>query len=76
MFLKREKSEMDDFERKKSLVLKEKYLNFNILKSILKRFFTDSLAKSSQNIFAYSFVSEHSKHYFYFEKKTIAGGHV
>ena len=27
------------------------------------------LQKTSQNIFAYSFVSEHSKHFLYFEKK-------
>ena len=31
--MKQEKPEMDDFERKeKTLVLKEKYLNFNILR--------------------------------------------
>ena len=29
---------------------------------------------SSQNIFAYSFVSDHSKHFFYFEKKKLAAG--
>ena len=33
------------------------------------RFLTDTPAKRSHNIFAYSFVSEHSKH-FLFEKKT------
>jgi len=27
----------------------------------------DTLAKMSKNIFAYSFVSEHSQHLFYFE---------
>ena len=30
---------------------------------------TDTLGKMSQNIFAYSFVSEHSKHFFYLKKK-------
>ena len=30
--------------------------------------------KFSQNIFAYSFVSENSKHFFLFEKKMAAGG--
>ena len=51
----RRNEKMDDFERKKKTsVLKE---NFNILR-------TDTLAKSSLNIFAYSFVSEHSKHFF------------
>ena len=29
----------------------------------------DTLAKISQNIFAYSFDLEHSKHFFYVEKK-------
>ena len=36
-----------------------------------KKFLTDTLANMSQNIFAEYFVSEHSKHFFYFEK-TIA----
>ena len=31
--------------------------------NILKMFITDTLAKTSQNILAYSFVSEHSKHF-------------
>ena len=48
MFFTQEKPEMDDFEEKK-----EKILNV----------FTDTLAKMSQNIFADSFVSEHSKHF-------------
>ena len=41
MFLKQEKPEMDDFEEKKPLVLKDKYLEF---------FLTDTLAKMSQKI--------------------------
>ena len=47
---------MDDFERKKLWF--KKILNPNLL--------TDTITKSSQNIFSYSFVSEHSKHFFYF----------
>ena len=35
----------------------------------------DTLAKSSQNIFLYSFVSDHSKHFlFIFRKKNIFSG--
>ena len=30
-----------------------------------------TLAKTSQNIFAYSFISEHSKHFVYIQKKTF-----
>ena len=47
MFLKQENSEMDDFEERKTLVLKEKLNNFQVL--------TDILAKMSQNIFVYYF---------------------
>ena len=54
MFLKQEKPEMDDFER----------IFFLYSKEII--FFTDTLAKISQNIFAHSFVSEHSKHFLIF----------
>ena len=45
------------------------------------KFLTDTLAKISQNICAYSFVSENSKDFFlYFEKNTCSfngggGGH-
>ena len=37
MFLKQEKPEMDNFERKKNLVLKEKYLE-NVNKNVTKYF--------------------------------------
>ena len=57
MFFKQEKSEMDDFERKRNFVLKEAIM--------------DNIAKMSHNIFAYSFVSEHSKYFFDFEKKNL-----
>ena len=48
---------MDGFEK-----------NFNILKksvakNVCEQFLMDTLANISQNIFAYSFVSEHSKHF-------------
>ena len=43
MFLKQDKSEIDDFEgRKKTLVLKEKYFE---KENILKKVLTDTLAK-------------------------------
>ena len=59
MFLIQEKPEMDDFERRKNFSSKEKILQyFNIL--------MDTLTKISQNILAYSFVSEHSKHFYKF----------
>ena len=58
MFLKQEKPDMDDLERK---VLRE----MTIFKNIGKKFLTDTLAKTSQDIFAYSFISEHSKHPFF-----------
>ena len=42
------------------------------------KFLTNTLAKMSQTIFAYAFVSEHSMYYFYFEKKiglfSVGGG--
>ena len=58
MFLKKKKPEMEDFERKKKIGSKEKYL-----------FLTDTLAKILKNIFAYSFVSEHSKDFLNFETR-------
>ena len=55
-FLKQEKPEIDDFEQTKK--------RWFLWKNIDAKFLTDTLAKMSQNIFAYSFVSEHSKHLF------------
>ena len=49
--------EMDDFERRTFLVAEEKY--FNILRKYWEIILTDKLAKTSQNIFAHSFVLEH-----------------
>ena len=46
--LKQGMPEMDDFERNPTLIVKEKYWN---------KVFKDTLPKTSQNIFAYSFVS-------------------
>ena len=62
MFLKQEKPEMDDFGRKKYYGSKGNTLKkFQYFKKICMYFFlTDTLTKMSQNIFAYSFVSEHS----------------
>ena len=45
----------------------------------MKKFLVDTLANISENIFANHFVSGHSKHNFYFEKKNMhffSGGHV
>ena len=39
MFLKHEKPEMADFERKKKLVIKEKYFYFNILRKHFEKVF-------------------------------------
>ena len=58
--LKQEKIEMDDFERKTEKYC-EKCTRFNGL----------PLQKIKQNISAYSIVSEHSKHFFNFEKKYL-----
>ena len=65
MFLKKEKP-MDDFYEKIP-GSKEKYFkSFNILKNV--QVLTDTLAKISQNFFAYSFVSE--TFFFILRKKT------
>ena len=62
MFLKQEKPEMNDFEENKNFGSKGK----TFLKCPRK---TDTLAKMSQNIFAYPFVSEHSEHFLYIMRK-------
>ena len=59
MFLEREKPKMDDFEKKKENKL---------------WFLTYTLAKSSKFIFSYSFVSEHSKHFYFILRKHIFSG--
>ena len=47
-------------KKKKTLVLKEKYLNnFQYFK-----FLTDTLSRMPQNFFSDSFVSEHYKHFY------------
>ena len=56
MLLKQERPEMEDFEEEKKFGCK--------LKILWKMFLTDILAKASQTIFAYSFVSENSKNFF------------
>ena len=59
--------------RKKKIGSKGKNLEiFKYFKKIfwkMSKFLTYTLTKSSQNIFAYSFVSEHSKHFFIITKK-------
>ena len=59
MFLKQEKPEMDDYLRRSNFVSKGK-MRFDILGKYFEKcpkFLADAIAKSSQNIFAYSFVS-------------------
>ena len=68
MFLKQEKPEKDNFERRKNFGFKGKI-------SIILKILTYTLAKSPQNIFAYSFVPKHSKHFFFIlRKKNFFGG--
>ena len=57
------------------MILKEKIASvvqeqFQYLKqNYWKKVITDTLAKISQNIIAYSFISEHTRNFCYFEKK-------
>ena len=60
MFLKQEKPEMDEFERN----LKKKYF-----KQIFWKVFNGYPCKNVTNIFAYSFVSKHNKHFILFWEK-------
>ena len=63
---------MDDFERKHTLVAKEKY---QYLKKILDKC-PRSYGYPFKNFFAYSFVSAYSKHLLFFlEKKVVVGVH-
>ena len=50
-------------KKKKTLVLKENFQYFNKIILKISKFFTNTFANMSQNIFAYSFVSEHHKHF-------------
>ena len=63
---------MDDFERKINIGSKEKYCEI-LIEIIWKTFLTDTLAKMSQNIFAYSLVSEYLS-FFYLRKKNHFSG--
>ena len=49
MFLKQEKTEIDDFERKKNVG------SIGKIENIVRMFLLDTLEKISQNNFAYSF---------------------
>ena len=60
MFLNREKPETDDFVKKKISGCERKILSRNFIISSL----ADILSKMSENFFAYSCVSENSKHLF------------
>ena len=65
MFLKQEKPKMDDFERKKTLVLKKNYFKQisifweNIVQNV--QFFKYPCKNDTK--YAYSFVSENSKYF-------------
>ena len=68
MILNKEKN--DGSERKLLSYLKKIFWN-------LSKFWADTIAKISQNLFAYSFVWEHSKQLsFYFKKKNNAARRV
>ena len=76
MFLKQEKPEMANLELKKNFGSKGKiFRKISVFqKNIVKKVSMDTLAKMSQNIFAY-FVSENSKHFFHFRnKRTLFSG--
>ena len=66
MFLKQEKPEMDNFEEETKLVLKEKFHYFKKIFEKCPSFQRIPLQKCHKIFFAYSFVSEHSKHFFSF----------
>ena len=56
--------------KKKNFGSKGKLLSFQYFKKIFWKMFLEfCFSKMSQNILAYSFVSEHNKYFFYFEKK-------
>jgi len=57
MFLKRERP----FTKKKYLVVKENTVEIPIFQEIMSE--QTLLQKYSENVFAYSFVSEHSEHF-------------
>ena len=68
--MRQEKHEMEDFEEEKTLfvnTLLEKFSNKKKILGKMSKFLTDFC-----KIFAYSFISEHSKQFFYFEKKKLA----
>ena len=77
MFLKRERTDTDDFVLKKYLVVKKKNLMvlsiFQEIIRILYTFLADTLTNIPENFFAYSIfcVSENSKHFSFFSKQNL-----
>ena len=57
-------------ETKKYLVVKEKFQYFKKKCEIFLQVLADTLKKYSENLFAYSCVSEHSEHFEFFPTKT------
>ena len=64
MFLKHEKPEMDDFERKNFFCPNGKYFEN-------EKFLTDTLSKKLQNIYAYFWFQNILSIFLYFEKKNL-----
>ena len=54
-----------------NFVLKENKRRKILIFWKIKKFLTDTLAKMKQNIFAYSFVSEHFNHFYLFWEKKL-----
>ena len=71
MFLKQEKSEMDDFEEEKFLVLKEKYFEkFNILRKYFKSLLRIPLQKLHKIFWHILLFQNIQSIFLHFEKKT------
>ena len=73
-FLKRERPETDDFEKKNIWLwrINTKY-NFNISRNakLFLQVLGDTLTKYSENVFAYSCVSEHYEYFLFFPYKNL-----
>ena len=71
MFLKQEKPETDVFEEEKIFGSKGKFQYFKKAFWKMSKFLMDTLVRMLKNIFAYSFVSEHTKHSSFYKKKSV-----
>ena len=66
MFLERERPETYDFAIKKYLVVNKKYFIYSLGRHPYK--------KDSENVSAYSCVSEHSEEFLFFPTKNVLSG--